>query len=92
MRTTPINKNTPQWEKQEIERRRNDVDLYNTIADELMAENDVPIIDLYQFTVNLGPNIYLNEVDSVHFNDETARLQATFITGALCLLGSQNYE
>ena len=48
-----------------------------------MAENKIPIIDLHKFTLNLGPDIWLNKVDSVHFNDEGARLQAAFITGYL---------
>lgn len=86
VRTTPVNENTPQWGKEEIERRRNDIALYNTIADEIMMANAIPIIDLHQFTVNLGRDIYLNEVDSVHFSKKAARLQAAFIAGFISRL------
>jgi lysophospholipase L1-like esterase len=83
IRTTPVNANTPQWEQAEIARRRHDIALYNKIADEVMDENSIQIIDLNKFTTNLGANIYLNEIDSVHFSDATAQLQAAFIAGYL---------
>jgi lysophospholipase L1-like esterase len=83
IRTTPVNENTPQWEQAEITRRRHDIALYNKIADDVMDENSIPIIDLHKFTTNLGSNIYLNEIDSVHFSDATAQLQAAFIAGYL---------
>jgi len=86
VRTTPGNENTPQWKRQEIERRCNDIALYNTIADEIMTKNNVPIIDLHRFTVNLGPDIYMNEIDSVHFSKKAASLQAAFIAGFISKL------
>jgi lysophospholipase L1-like esterase len=86
VRTTPVNANTTHWDEKEILRRQNDIDRYNRIADEIMEENHIPVIDLHMFTVNLGPDIYLNEVDSVHFNNEAAKLQAAFIAGSVISL------
>jgi lysophospholipase L1-like esterase len=88
VRTTPVNENTTQWEKEEIKRRIHDIDLYNDIADEIMPDNDIPIIDLHKFTVNLGPDVFMNSNDSVHFNANTAKLQAAFISGSI--LGIEN--
>ncbi len=83
VRTTPVNKHTKCWDSQEILRRQRNIDRYNDIADEIMAGNNVPVINLNKFTVNLGPDIYLNKFDSVHFNNEAARLQAAFIAGSV---------
>lgn len=84
--TTPVNRQTMHWDTQEILRRQQDVDRYNIIADEIMRRHHVPVIDLHTFTVNLGPDIYLNKVDSVHFNDDAAKLQAAFIAGGIAQL------
>ena len=83
VRTTPVNENTPNWSKEEIDRRRCDIERYNQVADAVMNSHHISIIDLYQFTLNLGYDIFLNVDDSVHFNDSTARLQAAFIAGAI---------
>jgi len=48
-----------------------------------MADHDVPIIDLFSFTRNLGDGIYLNGTDHVHFNDAAAAQQAAFLAGWL---------
>jgi lysophospholipase L1-like esterase len=81
--TTPANDKSNQCDKKEVHRRQNDITLYNKIADDVMGQNNIPIIDLHKFTVNLGSEIYLNTVDLVHFNDDTAKLQAAFIAGYL---------
>ena len=86
VRTTPANEKTTHWEPEEIRRRQDDIDLYNIVADEVMAENKIPVIDLHQFTLNLGPDIYLNKVDSVHFHEQAAQLQAGYIAGAVAVL------
>jgi lysophospholipase L1-like esterase len=57
-----------------------DVEAYNAIADVIMREHNVPIIDLFTFTRNLGPDVY---VDHVHFTDEVRAQQAAFIAGYL---------
>ncbi len=57
-----------------------DVEAYNAIADDIMRERGVPIIDLFTFTRNLGPDVY---VDHVHFTVEVRAQQAAFIAGHL---------
>jgi lysophospholipase L1-like esterase len=65
-------------------RFNNDVIRYNAIADRVMDGQGIAAIDLYTFTVNLGPGIYSD--GSVHFNVETAAKQAAFIAGKLLAL------
>jgi len=57
-----------------------DVEAYNAIADAMMREPDIAIIDLFTFTRNLGADVY---VDHVHFTDEVRAQQAAFIAGHL---------
>lgn len=57
-----------------------DVETYNAIADSIMREHGVSIIDLFTFTRNLGPDVY---VDHVHFSAEVRAQQAAFIAGHL---------
>jgi len=66
-------------------RSNDDVVKYNAVADRVMAEHGVPVIDLYSFTQNLGSDVYCDR--GVHFNEETAAKQAAFIAGALWSLG-----
>lgn len=53
---------------------------YNAAADAIMQAADVPILDLYTFTRNLGPGLYC---DHVHFHEDVRRQQAAFIAGWL---------
>jgi len=53
---------------------------YNEAADAVMAAAAVPAIDLYTFTVNLGPDLYC---DHVHFHTHIREKQAAFIAGWL---------
>lgn len=64
----------------EIHRFHDDVMAYNDVADEIMAINSVPSIDLYQFTQTFGKAAYC---DHVHFNEEVRQLQAAYIAGYL---------
>lgn len=57
-----------------------DVEAYNAIADNVMREHRVPIIDLHTFTRNLGSDVY---VDHVHFTGDVRAQQAAFIAGHL---------
>jgi lysophospholipase L1-like esterase len=57
-----------------------DVDAYNAAADAVMAAAGVPVIDLFSFTRNLGPDLFC---DHVHFTEPVRRLQATFLAGWL---------
>lgn len=53
---------------------------YNAAADDIMAAAGVPEIDLFTFTVNLGPDLYC---DHVHFHTHIREKQAACIAGWL---------
>ncbi len=57
-----------------------DCHAYNATADAVMAAAGVPSIDLFTFTANLGPDLY---IDHVHFLEPIRQLQAAFIAGWL---------
>lgn len=57
-----------------------DIIAYDTVAKEIMYEYNISCIDMYNFTKNLGSDIYL---DHVHFKEEVRKLQAAFIAGYL---------
>ncbi len=57
-----------------------DVITYNQIADNVMKSHGVSIIDLFAFTRELGPDIYL---DHVHHPDPVRAQQAKFIAARL---------
>jgi len=59
-------------------RRAGDVDAYNAAADRIMAENHVPVVDLYGFTRNLGPGVYCGHV---HFTEPVRQMQAGYVAG-----------
>lgn len=86
VRTTPLNKRSVKPPDAKIWHAQEDIDRYNAIADGVMKENSVPIIDLFTFTRNLGEDIYLNGTDLVHFNEKASALQAAYIAGALTVI------
>jgi lysophospholipase L1-like esterase len=53
---------------------------YNRVADRVMEESGVPIVDLCAFTLNLGSDLYC---DHVHFHEHIREKQAAFIAGWL---------
>jgi len=53
---------------------------YNDVADRVMREAGVPVMDLYTFTCNLGTDLYC---DHVHFHSHVREKQAAFIAGWL---------
>jgi lysophospholipase L1-like esterase len=57
-----------------------DVTTYNRIADTIMREAGVPVIDLHTFTLNLGDDLYC---DHVHFHEPIRAQQAAFLAGWL---------
>ncbi|MBI5303205.1 MAG: hypothetical protein HY868_13815 [Chloroflexi bacterium] len=57
-----------------------DVASYNAQADAIMRANDIPMIDLFTFTRNLGEGVYF---DHVHYTDTVRIQQAAFVAGAL---------
>lgn len=80
VRTTPVVDAIHNSLSQPFHRHASDVESYNARADEIMRSNDVPIIDLFTFTWNLGADVYC---DHVHFKDAIRVQQAAFIAGAL---------
>lgn len=57
-----------------------DVDAYNAVADAIMREEGVPMIDLHALSLHCLPE---NIVDHVHYDEATREKQAAFIAGAL---------
>jgi lysophospholipase L1-like esterase len=49
---------------------------YNRVADLVMEKNGVPVIDLCNFTLNLGRDLYF---DHVHFIESVRKKQAAYI-------------
>ncbi len=77
--TTPVNHHM-HHEKKGFDRYNEDVEAYNCVAESVMKENNIKIIDLYTFTLSLENEPHY---DGVHFKPENARLQAAFIAGFL---------
>jgi len=81
IRSTPCDENVHNSRpKMEFHRYSADIIAYNQAADEIMTAAGVPIIDLYTFTLNLGPDLYC---DHVHFKEPIREKQAAFIAGWL---------
>jgi len=57
-----------------------DVDRYNAIADAVMADRGVPVIDLHGFSRRLGVGGEVSR-DGVHFHEPVRRQQGAFIAG-----------
>ena len=55
-----------------------DVTAYNSIADEVFTQNNIPEIDLFGFTQKLGTAQF---IDHVHYNEKTRALQAAYLAG-----------
>lgn len=79
VRTTPVVDEIHN-SKANFHRFAKDVKRYNEIADKVMHSRKVPVIDLYNFTANLGTGIYK---DHVHFVENVREKQADFIAGFL---------
>jgi lysophospholipase L1-like esterase len=87
LRTTPVVNERHNTRSKVFHRFDKDVDRYNAIADEVFRKRKVPVIDLYQFTLNLGNDTY---IDHVHYNESARALQAAFIAGALITIGKDH--
>ncbi len=77
---TPIIDELHNSRKNGFLRYSQDVISYDIAAKEIMDEYNIPCVDMYNFTKNLGSDIYL---DHVHFKQEIRKLQAAFIAGYL---------
>jgi lysophospholipase L1-like esterase len=80
LRTTPVVDDRHNSRSKAFHRFSKDVDRYNAIADDVFSKRKVPMIDLYQFTLNLGDDTY---IDHVHYKESARALQAAFIAGSL---------
>ena len=63
-----------------VERFNADVLEYNKIATAIMKKYDVPVINLYDYTLGFGDEAYM---DHVHYKNEVRQLQAKFIAKEL---------
>lgn len=80
IRTTPCDERVHNQPHLAFHRFAADGDAYNRIADEIMRAASIPIIDLYTFTRNLGPDLYC---DHVHFHEAVRAQQAAFLASWL---------
>jgi hypothetical protein len=80
MRTTPVIDERHNRLNTTFHRFEADVEAYNAVADRIMQEHGITTIDLFTFTRNFGPDVY---VDHVHFTGEVRAQQAAFIAGCL---------
>ena len=80
VRTTPVIDERHNRLNTTFRRFAADVETYNTVADDIMREHVVSIIDLFTFTRNLGSDVY---VDHVHYTSQVRTQQAAFIAGHL---------
>lgn len=80
VRTTPCDENIHNKKNMAFHRFSSDCSAYNDAADQIMTKAAVPTIDLYNFTLNLGTELYC---DHVHFQEHIRQKQAAFIAGWL---------
>lgn len=80
VRTTPCDERVHNQPHMTFHRFAADAAAYNAVADAIMTAAGVPMIDLYTFTRNLGPDLYC---DHVHFHEAVRAQQAAFIAGWL---------
>lgn len=80
MRTTPVVDSIHNAKQSSFKRYAADLELYNQIADEVCAKENIPVIDLYNFTQKLGIEQF---ADHVHYKEHARDLQAAYIAGFL---------
>ncbi len=80
VRSTSVEDERHNSRSKQFKRYARDLDAYNAIADEVMARHEVPVIDLYGFTKNLGTDHF---VDHVHYDESARAAQAAYIAGRL---------
>lgn len=79
IRTTPADEKRHNHENSTFLRFRKDQEEYNAAADRIMAEKNIPILDLCGFTTSLGGLELF--CDHVHFTEEVREKQAAYIAG-----------
>ena len=80
VRTTPCDEDVHNRPDMAFFRFAADGVAYNESADSIMAEAGIPAIDLYNFTLGLGPDFYC---DHVHFHEDIREKQGIYIAGWL---------
>lgn len=80
IRTTPVVDSIHNSKSKSFYRFADDVEIYNRIADDICGKHNIPVIDLFSFTKQLGEGQF---TDHVHYNESTRSLQAAFIAGAV---------
>ncbi len=81
--TTPVDDEIHKKLCTSFSRTNNDVIIYNNIANKVMNNYKIPIIDLNGFIKNLPQPLF---ADHVHYIDEVCNLQAAFIAGNILSL------
>jgi len=66
-----------------LRRQAADVAAYNAVADRVMTEAGVPMLDLHAFSEKFLPDGFC---DHVHYTEEVRVAQAAFLAGALSVL------
>ena len=66
-----------------------DVIKYNEIAQKVMSQYGIKVLDLYRFTLSLGLSNDLLFRDHTHFTDDVIRLQAAYISGWINMFTSE---
>lgn len=78
VRTTPCDEAIHNHPGMTFHRFTADGDAYNAVADSVMNEAGIPMIDLHTFTLNIGIDLYR---DHVHFHDHICEKQGAFLAG-----------
>lgn len=79
-RSTPVVDDIHNTRTDMFKRHSKDLERYNEKADGIAKAYDVPVMDLYGFTKNLGPDAY---ADHIHFKPYVRKMQAAYICGFL---------
>lgn len=89
MSTTLVNSKIHNGNCSDFHRYEKDLDDYNQAATAIMNEAGIPVIDLWQFTRQLGEDEQLF-CDHVHYEDWVRRLQGAYLAGYVqCYLDSK---
>lgn len=80
IRTTAVVDSIHNKKSSSIVRYAKDLEAYNHIADAVFTKNNIPMIDLYDFTWKLGIDQFM---DHVHYNEQTRSLQGAYLAGAI---------
>lgn len=83
VRTTPVINEIHNKPTMDFHRHASDVAAYNEVADKVMREAGVPLLDLHAFSKPFLPAAY---IDHVHFNEEVRQKQGEFLAAEILRL------